>query len=201
MELKYQLPSDPSVYVDLLDDEDVRLMFDEVGSPALWVATLGCCPDEEVAAALCGRALSMGVQHTGLQQLVEGAKGSLKLRSCKVLWPGSWVQGCLFRNTQLCSACRPHCMERKPNVEHHLKVRLGCALRSGRTLRQSTRGRPTSCMCTWPGPRKTSRGSERTTAFQTCLLVNSAPASLAVCLSCFAHAVRKFPDAGLLYWL
>jgi hypothetical protein len=30
MELKYQLPSDPSVYVDLLDDEDVRLMFDEV---------------------------------------------------------------------------------------------------------------------------------------------------------------------------
>lgn len=33
MELKYQLPSDPSVYVDLLDDEDVRLMFDEVRAP------------------------------------------------------------------------------------------------------------------------------------------------------------------------
>jgi hypothetical protein len=31
MDLKYQLPSDPTVYVDLLDDEDVQLMFDEVG--------------------------------------------------------------------------------------------------------------------------------------------------------------------------
>ena len=30
MFLKYQLPSEPSVYVDLLDDEDVSLMFDEV---------------------------------------------------------------------------------------------------------------------------------------------------------------------------
>lgn len=30
MNLKYQLPSDPTVYVDLLDDEDVQLMFDEV---------------------------------------------------------------------------------------------------------------------------------------------------------------------------
>ena len=30
MYLKYQLPSEPSVYVDLLDDEDVSLMFDEV---------------------------------------------------------------------------------------------------------------------------------------------------------------------------
>lgn len=30
MFLKYQLPSDPNVYVDLLDDEDVQLMFDEV---------------------------------------------------------------------------------------------------------------------------------------------------------------------------
>ena len=32
MFLKYQLPSEPSVYVDLLDDEDVSLMFDEVRS-------------------------------------------------------------------------------------------------------------------------------------------------------------------------
>ena len=32
MFLKYQLPSEPNVYVDLLDDEDVSLMFDEVGS-------------------------------------------------------------------------------------------------------------------------------------------------------------------------
>ena len=30
MFLKYQLPSEPNVYVDLLDDEDVSLMFDEV---------------------------------------------------------------------------------------------------------------------------------------------------------------------------
>ena len=30
MYLKYQLPSEPNVYVDLLDDEDVSLMFDEV---------------------------------------------------------------------------------------------------------------------------------------------------------------------------
>lgn len=34
MDLKYQLPSDPTVYVDLLDDEDVQLMFDEVGLKA-----------------------------------------------------------------------------------------------------------------------------------------------------------------------
>lgn len=27
--LKYQLPSDPSVYVDVVDDEDVSLMLDE----------------------------------------------------------------------------------------------------------------------------------------------------------------------------
>jgi hypothetical protein len=27
--MKYQLPSNPSVYVDLVDDEDVRMMFDE----------------------------------------------------------------------------------------------------------------------------------------------------------------------------
>lgn len=27
--LKYQLPSDPSVYVDVVDDEDVALMLDE----------------------------------------------------------------------------------------------------------------------------------------------------------------------------
>ena len=32
MFLKYQLPSEPNVYVDLLDDEDVSLMFDEVGT-------------------------------------------------------------------------------------------------------------------------------------------------------------------------
>ena len=35
MELKYQLPSDPSVYVDLFNDEDVHLMFDEV-RPTAW---------------------------------------------------------------------------------------------------------------------------------------------------------------------
>lgn len=28
--LKYQLPSEPHMYVDLVDDEDVQLMFDEV---------------------------------------------------------------------------------------------------------------------------------------------------------------------------
>ena len=33
MFLKYQLPSEPNVYVDLLDDEDVSLMFDEVCIP------------------------------------------------------------------------------------------------------------------------------------------------------------------------
>ena len=27
--LKYQLPSEPHMYVDLVDDEDVQLMFDE----------------------------------------------------------------------------------------------------------------------------------------------------------------------------
>ena len=27
--IKYQLPSEPNVYVDLLDDEDAQLMFDE----------------------------------------------------------------------------------------------------------------------------------------------------------------------------
>ena len=27
--MKYQLPSDPSVYVDVVDDEDVSLMLDE----------------------------------------------------------------------------------------------------------------------------------------------------------------------------
>ena len=43
MELKYQLPSDPSVYVDLLDDEDVRLMFDEVTSPAILLPVMGSC--------------------------------------------------------------------------------------------------------------------------------------------------------------
>ena len=35
MFLKYQLPSEPNVYVDLLDDEDVSLMFDEVRMPRL----------------------------------------------------------------------------------------------------------------------------------------------------------------------
>lgn len=35
MYLKYQLPSDPTVYVDLLDDEDVQLMFDEVSHSCL----------------------------------------------------------------------------------------------------------------------------------------------------------------------
>ena len=35
MFLKYQLPSEPNVYVDLLDDEDVSLMFDEVRMPPL----------------------------------------------------------------------------------------------------------------------------------------------------------------------
>jgi hypothetical protein len=39
MYLKYQLPSDPSVYVDLLDDEDVQLMFDEVRLRPI----LACC--------------------------------------------------------------------------------------------------------------------------------------------------------------
>lgn len=33
--LKYQLPSEPRMYVDLVDDEDVQLMFDEVRSGAL----------------------------------------------------------------------------------------------------------------------------------------------------------------------
>ena len=44
MELKYQLPSDPSVYVDLLDDEDVRVMFDEVRSRARALSRLPPAP-------------------------------------------------------------------------------------------------------------------------------------------------------------
>lgn len=40
MYLKYQLPSDPTVYVDLLDDEDVQLMFDEVSHSCFLVQ---CC--------------------------------------------------------------------------------------------------------------------------------------------------------------
>ena len=38
--LKYQLPSEPHMYVDLVDDEDVVLMFDEVQpNPNLGVLT------------------------------------------------------------------------------------------------------------------------------------------------------------------
>ncbi|KAK9903274.1 hypothetical protein WJX75_001673 [Coccomyxa subellipsoidea] len=75
MDLKYQLPSDPTVYVDLLDDEDVQLMFDEWADFAaqhkgtsyklhVYVAwTKECCDDGRQTASISddiGDAVSSG---------------------------------------------------------------------------------------------------------------------------------------------
>ncbi len=60
MYLKYQLPSDPTVYVDLLDDEDVQLMFDEVSHSCCLSQCCAASQDQLSAAViLLGAAIQL----------------------------------------------------------------------------------------------------------------------------------------------
>ena len=60
MFLKYQLPSEPNVYVDLLDDEDVSLMFDEVCIAPPHHTCLLHEPNDGRSATTCGEGYSEG---------------------------------------------------------------------------------------------------------------------------------------------
>ena len=67
MFLKYQLPSEPSVYVDLLDDEDVSLMFDEVRSmPVHFMPVQCCCNPWNLPGALPPAHMALQKEHDSL---------------------------------------------------------------------------------------------------------------------------------------
>lgn len=136
MFLKYQLPSEPNVYVDLLDDEDVSLMFDEVHIPLPSDNSVQTALKYATLALTCGKECLMRTATKG----VAGEYSACVHCSCiELTLPLTTTLG----------------LEAGRAFSTHLLLKASdiCCACSGPTTPHSTRAPPTSCTCMWRGPR------------------------------------------------